>query len=121
MPKPQTPDQSTPATDPLMERWKGIAEVQTEGLKALTGMNTVWLEALNEMGSEVMTFVSDRIKEDVKTQHRLLHCKSPVELQAIQAEFLQDTIEQYQAETGKLINMSHKLFAAASTPTKSKS
>ena len=76
-------------------------------------MNTAWAEAFSEMSSEFIRFLSDRISEDVKTQHQILHCKDIRELQHIQAEFVQKAIDQYQAETGKLIEMSTTLFSQA--------
>jgi hypothetical protein len=72
--------------------------------KAL-GAGTQWVEALSEMGSEMVSFLAERIKEDVKTQHQILHCKSITELQHIQAQFIEKAIEQYNAETGKLFQM----------------
>ena len=48
----------------------------------------------------------------MKTQHEILHCDDPTKLQHIQAEFVQKAIEQYTAETGKLVEMSQKLFPA---------
>ena len=68
-------------------------------------MGTAWFERVADLGSEVTSFVADRIKEDVQTQHALLHCKSLLEVQKVQAEFLQKAFDQYQAETGKLIKM----------------
>lgn len=68
-------------------------------------MGIAWFARLAELGSEVSSFVAERIREDVQTQHRLLHCKSLPEVQKVQAEFLQKAFDQYQAETGKLIRM----------------
>lgn len=94
------------ADDPFRE----MVAFQTQGLKALTGMNTAWFEAVSDMGSEVMSFLAERIQEDVKTQHQMLHCKDAGELQKIQAEFIQKAIDQYTLETGKLVEMSQKVF-----------
>jgi len=68
-------------------------------------MGTAWFERVAELGSKVTSFVAERIKEDVKTQHALLHCRSLPEVQQVQAEFLQTAFDQYRAETGKLIKM----------------
>lgn len=68
-------------------------------------MGTAWFERVSDLGSEVMSFVAERIKQDVETQHALLRCKSLSEVQHVQAEFLQKAFDQYQAETGKLIEM----------------
>jgi hypothetical protein len=66
---------------------------------------TAWFENLADMGSELSSFLAERIKEDVKTQHALLNCRSMKEVHHVQAEFLQTAIDQYQAETGKLVEM----------------
>lgn len=116
MAKERTPEAKATRPETLTDGWKSITEVQAQGLRALTGMNTAWYEALSDMGSEVMSFVAERIKEDVKTQHQLLHCRDAAELQKIQAEFLQTTIDQYQAETGKLIEIGQKMFDATLKP-----
>ena len=80
------------------------------GFGNMSKLSTAWVEAFSDMGSEVISFVADRIREDVKTQHRILHCKDMTELQHIQAEFIQRAIDQYTAETGKLVEMSGGLF-----------
>lgn len=77
----------------------------------MMGLGTYWMEAVSDMGVEVASFIAARIKEDVKTQHAILHCKTPAELHHIQADFVQTAVEQYQAETGKLIQMGAGAFA----------
>ncbi len=88
------------------------ATLQSYGFKTMSGMGMAWVEMLSDMGSEVLSFVADRIKEDVKAQHRMLHCRDAGELQKIQAEFVQTAINQYTAETGKLVKMSQDLMTA---------
>lgn len=90
-----------------------IFDLQKAGLGNMMGIGGAWVEALSDMGAEVLAFVADRIKEDVKTQHEILHCKDLAELQNIQARFLQKAIDQYQAETGKLVEMSTSAFKAS--------
>lgn len=87
------------------------ATLQAYGFDRMTDMGTAWLDTLNQMGGEVTSFVADRIREDLKTQHRLLHCKDIRELQEIQAEFIQTAIRQYQAESGRLVEMSRKMLS----------
>ena len=101
------PGKSTPQEIPP----DALARLQETGLGNMLGMSAAWMETLSDVGTEVMGFVADRIKEDVKTQHEILHCKNVSELQHIQAQFMQKTIEQYQAETGKLVEMSTAAFA----------
>ena len=87
-----------------------VAEMQTAGLGNMVGASSAWFKAMGDMSTEVMEFVTDRIREDVKTQHQILNCKNVSELQQIQAEFLENAFEQYQAETGKLLEMSTSVF-----------
>ncbi len=88
-----------------------VSHLQEAGMGNLMGLGTAWIEAMSAMSAEVAGFVADRIKEDVKTQHEILHCKNVADLQHIQAQFMQRAIDQYQAETGKLVEMGTKAFA----------
>ncbi|MEO1138204.1 MAG: phasin family protein [Pseudomonadota bacterium] len=88
-----------------------IAETPAEGVGSMLGLSAFWMEAMSDMGAEVLSFVAERIKEDVKTQHQLLHCKNLGEVQHIQTQFIQKALDQYQAETGKLVEMSAKAFS----------
>lgn len=90
-----------------------LAQLQQAGFGNLVGMSAAWMEALGEMGSEMLNFVSERIKEDVKTQNEILQCKNAAELQHIQAQFVQRAMDQYHDETGKLIEISTKAFTRA--------
>jgi hypothetical protein len=80
-------------------------------LAPIAWMSTAWVESLADLGTEVTSFVAERIREDVKTQHAILHCKSMAELQHVQAQFVQRALDQYVAETGKLVEMSGKITA----------
>jgi hypothetical protein len=103
----KTTAKSERAEDPL-------AKLQSAGFENMMSASTAWLESLSEMSAEVASFVADRIREDVKTQHKILHCKDVSELQQVQTEFIKKAVEQYQAETGKLVEMTSKAFAPAS-------
>lgn len=90
---------------------RAFAGLQNTGVNDMMDMNTVWMEALSDISAEVASFVADRIQEDVKTQHEMLHCKDIAELRHIQATFIQKVVDQYQAETGKLVEMSTAALA----------
>ncbi|MFK7837435.1 MAG: phasin family protein [Sulfitobacter sp.] len=90
--------------------FNAMAHLQEAGMGNLMGMGTAWIEAVSAMTAEVAGFVAERIKEDVKTQHEILHCKNVSDLQHIQAQFMQKAIDQYQAETGRLVEMGTKAF-----------
>ena len=95
------------------EALSDLAALQAFGFNNMTSFGTAWIEALSDMGSEVLSFVADRIQEDVKTQHEILHCEDIAELQEIQMRFMKKAIDQYTAETGKLVEMSQHLLPAA--------
>ncbi len=96
-----------------------LSQLQMAGFGNVMGMSTAWIEAVSDMSAEVVSFVADRIQEDVKAQHKMLHCKNVGELQHIQAEFFQKAVDQYQAETGKLVEMGAAAFAPESDDDKS--
>ena len=116
--KPTTESSSAPETSGMAQgredQLRDLAALQALGFGNMTSLGVAWIEALGEMGSEVVSFVADRIKEEVKTQHEILHCKDPKELQEIQARFVQKAVDQYSAETGKLVEMSQDLLKGVS-------
>lgn len=95
-------------------------QLQEAGLGSLKGMNTAWLDAMGDMGAEVVSFVADRIKEDVKTQHEIMKCRTVADLQHVQAQFMQKAMDQYHEETGKLVEMGTQAFAALADDAASK-
>lgn len=88
-----------------------MAQLQEAGLGNMVGISAAWFEALGDLSAEVVSFVADRVKEDVKVQHEIMHCKNMSDLQHIQSQFLQKAMDQYQAETGKLVEMSTRAFS----------
>ena len=92
-----------------------IAHWQAAGLGALNWFGPATIERMNDMGAEWMGFVAERVREDVALQHALLHAKSPAEVQSVQMAFLQKALDQYSAETGKMIELGAKLFEGEDT------
>ncbi|MEL6837794.1 MAG: phasin family protein [Pseudomonadota bacterium] len=106
--------------DPVVMGHALMQQIEEAGLGPLRWMGTHWFETMADINSEVMSFVADRIREDVKTQHELLHCKSATELQQAQVAFLEKAYAQYTAETGKIIKMSLDAYPVAQNSTKNK-
>ena len=100
--KTKTSAADTATTDTL----GAMLKLQEDSLAPLRRMGSLWLEASADMGVELATFLADRIREDVRTQHEVLHCKDPSKLQEIQTRFLETAFEQYSAETGKMVERS---------------
>jgi hypothetical protein len=75
-----------------------------------------WSEALAELGSEMLHFVAERVQEDVAVQQRLIGAANLEEVRHIQAEFVQKAIDQYAAETGRIVEMSGELAGRLGVP-----
>ena len=99
-----------PTGDAAVDQISALKQLQDAGFGTVIGANAAWLENLGDIGAEVLRFFAERITEDVKTQHEIMHCTNPAELQKIQARFIQKAIDQYQTETGKLVQMSQSAF-----------
>lgn len=98
---------SKQTTDPM-------AAMQQAGFQALNGMGAGWVEKMSDLSAEWVRFTSERFQQDVALQHKLLHCKTPAELQAVQAEFFQTAINRYTEEAGRMVEMTQKLFGESS-------
>lgn len=104
MAKPTSPETpQTPGKAEAEQVWKSFSDVQKSGLGSLSWLGTRWVETMSDIGAEWMNFVADRVREDVKTQHELLHAKDLNEIQRIQADFLQKAMDDYSNETGKMV------------------
>jgi hypothetical protein len=80
-------------------------------------IGAAWAEAIAGLGGEAVRFLSERVQEDVDLQHRLLHAGSLEEARHIQAQFLQTAIDQYTAETGRMVELSEEMAARLGLPT----
>ena len=97
-------DKTADRMHPLLNGW------QAAGLGPLNWLAPNMVERMSDMGSEWLSFVATRVQEDVKLQHALMHAKTPGDVQAVQAKFLQKALDQYSAETGKMMELGAKLF-----------
>lgn len=101
------------AEDPALPGAEALARLQQAQLASLGWLGTDWAARMQEIGQEVADFVAARIQEDMKTQHALMNCKSPAEVQEVQLAFLTRAFEDYSAETGKLVEMTQQMMADA--------
>lgn len=76
-------------------------DVEKSAVGTLTWFGTAWVETLGQMGAEMVEFAGRRAREEARTQHDLLHCRSLPEVQRVQTRFLQTAIDQYTAEIGR--------------------
>ncbi len=95
-----------------------MEKLQAAGLGSVNKMGSVWLKDMAALNSEVLGFVADRIREDIRTQQEIMHCKDLGDLQRIQAKFVRTAIEQYTEETGKLVELGSRMLAHAGAELK---
>ncbi|MCO4846750.1 MAG: phasin family protein [Yoonia sp.] len=95
-----------------------MGNLEDAGLGPLRWLGAAWFETATKMNNEVLRFVADRIKEDVKTQHALLHCKNAKDLQDAQLAFLKTAHDQYTIETGKIVNLGMEMIPSGKKGTK---
>lgn len=82
-----------------------LRDIQDTGFASASKLGAAWLEAMNDLSSELLSFVVNRVKEDVQTQHEVVQAKSLADVHHIQSQFVQKAIDQYTAETGKLVEI----------------
>ncbi|MDE3079327.1 MAG: phasin family protein [Paracoccaceae bacterium] len=101
------------ATAKAAEITATMTDLQRNGLGAAAWMSAAMFETVTALGNEVVQFVAERITEDVRTQHALMHCKDFNEMQRIQTEFLRKALEQYSAESGRLVQLGAGVMTSA--------
>lgn len=107
-----------PALNPE-KMFQTVTDVQTAGLGSLAWLGTKWVETMSDVGAEWLSFVAERVKQDVKTQHELLHAKSFEHVRTIQAQFLQQAMDDYRNETGKIVEFCSNTMAEIREKAKS--
>lgn len=90
-----------------------MTEAQRNGLGAAAWMSASMIETVTALGNEVVQFMAQRINEDMRTQNALMQCRDLTEMQRIHTEFLQRAVEQYTAESGKLMQLGAGVMTSA--------
>lgn len=108
----KSPD-TTGSSDATGTMIDAMTNWQAAGLGALNWFGASTIERMADMGAEWMSFVAGRVREDVALQHALLHARTLADVQHVQMVFLQKALDQYSAETGKMVELSSRLFEPA--------
>lgn len=90
-----------------------LEAMQTAKFPNMPDFGGAWVENMADYGQEVLSFISKRVAEDVQTQHALMHAKGVAEVQHIQAQFFQKAMDDYAAETAKLMELGKSITPAA--------
>lgn len=91
-----------------------MTQSQQEALHAMEVAGTTMLAGLNEMQREIADFVARRIREDMETQQDLLRCRNLDDVRAVQTRFFRTAMDQYAAETTRLMKLGGAMMARAS-------
>ena len=79
--------------------------IQEASTTMMPGFGLEWFETMNKVGTEMLAFMSERVKQDIQTQQDLLQAKDIGEIQKIQADFVKKAMDDYAAEMTKLMDM----------------
>jgi hypothetical protein len=79
-------------------------------------VGAAWAEALSGLGAEAMRFLAARVQEDAGLQQQLLRASSLDEMRHLQAAFVQNAIDQYVAESGRMVAMNDELAQKLGLP-----
>ncbi len=93
-----------------------LEAMQATTFPTMPSVGTAWIEKTADYGQEVMGFLAKRVAEDVQTQHALMRAKNLAEIQHIQAQFFQKAMDDYAAETAKLMALGKALAPDATDP-----
>ncbi|MBD3624613.1 MAG: phasin family protein [Rhodobacteraceae bacterium] len=100
-----------PALPDPLSAFAAIDGLRESSLKALSMLGTNWMYNISGFTTEVAQFLAERLQQDLQLQHRLLHCKDMDELRQVQSDFVRAALEQYMAETGKLVHLGTDMVA----------
>ncbi len=92
-----------------------IAGMYREGIGNMAEMNAAFIESFGDMSAQMAKFFAQRIEEDVKVQHELLHCKSIQEVQHIQMQFFENAFKQYQENSAKMMDIGTHALQSSET------
>lgn len=106
------------SNDPFAMGQAFMKQAEESGLGPMRLLCTAWFEKMADMNTELASFVADRVREDVKTQHEMLHCKSTDDLRKAQFAFMEKAYAQYTAETGKLVQLGLDFLPITNKETK---
>ncbi|MGJ8596183.1 phasin family protein [Sulfitobacter sp.] len=82
-----------------------IEAMQEASTSMMSSFGPDWVATMSTVGTEMLSFVSERIKQDIQTQQDLLKAKGLAEVQQIQAAFIKRTMDDYTTEMGKLMDL----------------
>ena len=91
----------------------GMTEIQAASLNSLCAFNTTMADNTARLYREWTEFIGHRLREDMALRQRLLTCTSAEDMASVQAEFFRRAMEEYAAESRKMLQMTQDMMADA--------
>lgn len=74
-------------------------------MKANADAGRQWLEGVNRISSELMTFSSNRLQHDMQAVQKLAECKNPNDAVKLQTECWSECVRDYMQEAQRLCEL----------------
>jgi hypothetical protein len=88
-----------------------VTALQQETVETVEHAGATLLEGVGRVQQEIAQFVSTRVREDLETQQQLLRCRSLDDLREVQFRFVKTAMDQYSAETARLMKLGSEIMA----------
>lgn len=88
-----------------------VTALQQEAVETVEHAGAALFEGVGKVQKEVAQFVSTRIREDLETQQQFLGCRSLDDLREVQVRFVKTAMDQYAAETARLMKLGSEIMA----------
>ncbi len=88
-----------------------VTALQQEAVETVEHAGATLLEGVGRVQQEIAQFVSTRVREDLETQQQLLRCRSLDDLREVQFRFVKTAMDQYSAETARLMKLGSEIMA----------
>jgi len=82
--------------------------LSSDGGRALANATETWLNAAAECQREMMSFMSMRLEKDGATTREMMACRNLADVAAIQSQWIEETLRDYNSEMTKLMAICSK-------------
>lgn len=84
---------------------RSMARMGSVGIGSAAWLGAAWTRRVADAAVEVARFAGHRLGDDLRTQAEMLRCRDLAALQSVQGRFLQRAIDEYAAETARLMRL----------------
>jgi hypothetical protein len=87
-----------------------VTALQQETVETVEHAGAALLAGVGKVQQEIAQFVTQRIREDLETQQQLMRCRSFDDIRDVQARFIKTAMDQYSAETERLLKLGTEMM-----------